>query len=209
MDCPLSSRNQLPKLLNRRKLLGTAIEIGTHQAEYAEIFLSIWKGETLYCIDPWQNTSSDYEQQAQSLPEAKETRIHDLDIAKRRLQRFGKRAVIVPKTSQEALTTQMNLSSADFVYVDGDHTEDAVFNDLNLAWSVLERGGILAGHDIICPNEVRGGWGQFIQLALTRFCDSFSNTIYVYLIKEEGGLPWSYFMIKGDHNNGTGALNYE
>jgi hypothetical protein len=35
----------------------------------------------------------------------------------------------------------------DFIYVDGDHSEEAVYADLKAWWPTLRDGGIMAGHD--------------------------------------------------------------
>lgn len=37
----------------------------------------------------------------------------------------------------------------DFVYIDADHTEDAVYKDLQAWWSKVRPGGVLAGHDYV------------------------------------------------------------
>jgi predicted O-methyltransferase YrrM len=41
----------------------------------------------------------------------------------------------------------------DFIYIDGDHTEEAVYADAKLAWPLLKTGGILAFDDYTWQHE--------------------------------------------------------
>lgn len=53
----------------------------------------------------------------------------------------------VKMTSIEFLTTAEDKDYYDFIYIDGDHTSDAVFKDASLAWRALKPGGIMAFDD--------------------------------------------------------------
>jgi predicted O-methyltransferase YrrM len=59
----------------------------------------------------------------------------------------------------------------DLVFIDGDHSPDAVFRDLILAADLLPRdGGVLVAHDYTDPQEVgRPGWTVGVQQAVDRF----------------------------------------
>jgi len=52
-----------------------------------------------------------------------------------------------------------NKTNYDFIYIDGDHTEKAVYNDAIGAWSLLKTGGILAFDDYL--------WGAELEPSLT------------------------------------------
>lgn len=41
-----------------------------------------------------------------------------------------------------------SFGTADTVFLDGDHSEDGLFEDISAWWNVLKPGGIMAGHDI-------------------------------------------------------------
>lgn len=45
--------------------------------------------------------------------------------------------------------------SLDFIFIDGDHSYDAVLRDVNLYWSKVRPGGIFAGHDWNLPDVNR------------------------------------------------------
>lgn len=187
----LSSRNEFGKLLNERNLLGTAIEVGTNQGDFASIFLDTWKGELLYCVDPWDNPP-DYIRQARTLG-GDGNRNNDFIAAKRALRKHNSRVEFLQMLSSEAAKWRAN-NSVDFIYLDGNHEPPYVEQDIRLWWPKLRSGGILAGHDIVMPGEVDGGWGQYIQPAVFRFAEDWG--LDVHLVVEEGGLPWSYHMTK-------------
>lgn len=53
----------------------------------------------------------------------------------------------VKMTSQNYLITADEKDYYDFIYIDGDHTADAVFKDASLSWNALKPGGIMAFDD--------------------------------------------------------------
>ena len=69
----------------------------------------------------------------------------------------------------------------DFVFIDGDHSEDASYLDFCNFYPLVKKGGIFAGHDIVLPD---------VEKSLKRFFgETFSKIIRVsnnawYLIKE-------------------------
>lgn len=191
---PMSSRNQLGQFLRDRGLLGIAVEIGTHRGEFAEQFMKSWDGQELTCIDPW-SVPEGYEEQAKHLWGG-QSREQDYLEAMRRLQPFNhptKRVRLCRGTSAQGLSLYDD-NTLDFVYIDGDHSLEGVMFDIQYWWTRLKSGGVMAGHDFLCPGEMNGGWGQYIQPAVLSHAALFD--IDVYLIAEEGGLPWSYYFIK-------------
>jgi hypothetical protein len=55
--------------------------------------------------------------------------------------------------------TNVPLGKYDFIYIDADHTADAVASDAEYSWELLKRGGILAFDDYM--------WGQDMKPELT------------------------------------------
>lgn len=189
----LSSRNQLPNFLNERGLKGVAVEVGTHRGDYAEIFLRKWKGEKLYCVDPWETATEDYSGQAKTLHESDGDRHHDYLTCLDNLRHDMDRVEILKQTSMMAKSLLYSRGVfPDFVYLDGNHEPPHVKNDIFHWWSLLRVGGVLAGHDIVCPGEPDGGWGCYIQPVVQKFFKDEK----VYLIVEEKNLPWTYYVVK-------------
>lgn len=185
---PMSTRNQFGWLLNTRGLIGEAVEVGTHRGEFARILLHDWRGKHLSCIDPWAIPPG-YEKQSKTLWGDGDA----YNEAKRRLAPHKNKVSLIRKLSSEACSDFLD-KSLDFVYLDGNHEPPYVEEDIRLWWPKIGRDGILAGHDIIMPGEIAGGWGQYIQPAVFDFAKE--QNIDVYLVVEENGMPWSYYLIK-------------
>ena len=192
---PLSSRNQFGNFLNERGLVEKGVEVGTHRGEYASTLLKHWKG-TLYCIDPWRFLP-EYENQSKFLEGSNGNRQLDYLAAKTSLAPYGPKAVIRKKTSREG-ANDFREGSVDFVYLDGNHERPYIDEDISLWYPKVKSGGILAGHDVVCPGPPSfDNWGKHIQNALIDFYRRVNlANFYIYLIIEEGGLPWSWYLEK-------------
>jgi len=185
-------RENLGKLLNDRKLTCRAIEIGTHRGYFAEKFLEVWEGQELCCVDPW-TIPDGYETQAKYLSGNGKDREDDFRWAKRMAEAYKSRVTLIRKLSVDALSLFEN-EYFDFVYLDGDHREDAVRLDLDCWFEKLKPGGIIAGHDIVCGSAGEDDWGIGIRKAVGDFATI--NGLNIYLIPENGLIPWSYYMVK-------------
>jgi hypothetical protein len=179
-----AGRSGLAGFMNAYGLTGDAAEVGTHRGEFAADFLRTWRGKRLYCIDDWRADYGD--------PAGKGDREGDERHARLRLRRWPKKAAVI---KQDSLTAAARFpdESLDMVYLDADHRAEAVTADLLAWWPKVKDGGLLAGHDIICPGEPLGGWGQTVQPAVFGF--AAERFLTVFLIPERGW-PWSYYMIK-------------
>lgn len=184
---PFVGRNNFPTLLHERSLIGTAVEVGTHRAEFAEAFLSTWQGERLYCVDPYLSGYNDKD------PVSHSNRDDDYLEAMRVLQPFHNRVSVLRMTSKEA-APDFSKGSLDFVYIDGNHDFEYVNDDIHAWWPKLRFGGVLAGHDFLCPGEVNEGWGRYVQKAVVPFANEVEADIY--LVVEEAGMPWSFYLLK-------------
>jgi len=190
-QAPFHSRLSFGRWLNDHGLTGIGVEVGTHRADYATVLLDSWNGTRLICVDPWLNPVG-YESQAKYLW-GDGNRDHDLEEARSRLARYGDRVIIRRCLSLEA-ARETEDNSLDFVYIDGDHSYDAVLADLTVWYPKLREGGILAGHDFVCPGELReDDWGTQIQPAVADFADKAGLT--VYLVTENYPSPWSYYFV--------------
>lgn len=118
-----------------------AVEIGTDRGIFARDFLDRWRGEILYCVDPW----APYD-------EMNWPREPDMLSALFLLARHAPRFRAIRLTSNMAAIHIPQ--TPDFIYIDGDHTQSDVENDLRIWWDRLRPGGILAGDDY--DSEHRG-----------------------------------------------------
>jgi hypothetical protein len=139
-------RGELPHILNARGLLAQGAEIGVLRGQFAEILLDAWRGQKLYCVDPWREFPREEYQDRKNVPQAEQDRLFAQTIE--RLRRFGPRAEILRRTSREAAPLFSD-GQLDFVFIDAQHHYEAIREDIALWRPKIRRGGILAGHDYL------------------------------------------------------------
>jgi Methyltransferase domain len=160
----LPTRDQLPLLLNRRRLCGIGVEVGVQRGRYSELLLSHWQGRKLVSVDPWREDAPEAYVDRANVPQDVQEQL--FAETRDRLQRFGCRSEIWRLASHEAAAL-IEDGSLDFVYLDGRHDYRSVLADLDDWWPKLRPGGIIAGHDYVdgsFPNgefEVRRAVDEF------------------------------------------------
>jgi predicted O-methyltransferase YrrM len=126
------TRNNLPKKFDA---LGykKGVEVGVYRGGYASKILAGFSGH-LTLVDPWQNYPV--------LMDAKDA----YDICKKAVEPYKDRVTFMRTTSEEA-SSHFEDESLDFVYIDGDHTYNAVTLDLEKWYPKVKKGGLFYGHD--------------------------------------------------------------
>jgi predicted O-methyltransferase YrrM len=71
--------------------------------------------------------------------------------AKDRVSKYSDRVVILKTTTTQA-SAQLLPGSLDFIFIDADHSFEAVLEDLQNWYDIVKTGGWLLGHDW-CPGE--------------------------------------------------------
>ena len=132
-------REDIAGVLNQLGLTQVAVEVGVDRGGFARDFLSKWDGDCLYCVDPWQTDLPGY------VDHISWNREPDYHIAVAALAQFCDRVRILRHTSEQA--ARMIWHEVDFVYLDADHSYEAVKLDIQTWWPKVRAGGILAGHD--------------------------------------------------------------
>jgi len=102
------------------------VEIGVDQAETSVFLLDNMKLEHLYCIDPYNQRDSRYEK-AQNL-----------------LKKYDNCTLIRAASHEASSIVPDNL---DFVFIDGDHSYEAVLLDFEDWVPKVRSGGLVSGHD--------------------------------------------------------------
>ena len=129
-------RHQFPLLLNEWNLLGEGVEVGVCRGIHAEQILSLWPG-TLHLVDPWAKVEG-YEEEYDHAANLKETR--------ERMAPYKGRYYLL-RTSSVKAAGKFYDGALDFVYLDANHTYEAVKADLEVWWPKVKPGGMLAGDD--------------------------------------------------------------
>lgn len=130
----------LEKLIKERGIKRMA-EIGCAYGNLAKHLLENTELEMLYSIDPYLA----YPQ----MPCIQTQEDYDLlfGYVTEKMARFGKRFKLIRKTSMDALW-EFTKGDFDMVFIDGNHTYDAVREEITWYEKLLPEGGILSGHDL-------------------------------------------------------------
>ena len=125
----VKTRNELAEYFNE---LGfkTGAEIGVNRGFYSRQLCRSIPDLKLYCVDPWVIKIPRHEEKYQEAL----TMLSPFDTH------------IIRKTSMEAVK-DFEDESLDFVYIDGDHSYQAVKDDLREWSKKVRKGGIISGHD--------------------------------------------------------------
>ncbi len=154
-----------------------AVEVGVHRGDYAKKILAAWHGR-LVLVDSYREVGPDYPE-SQLDGERKE---HLWEVA----NGIGRdeRCMVIVADSEKSSGLFDNESLA-FVYIDADHTYEAVKRDIELWWpKVRLHDGILAGHDY-----------ESYHSGVKRAVDEFAANRAVYVTGEED-CPPSWFCFK-------------
>ena len=135
------------------------VEIGTYRAKSAAEILLACQGSCrrVYTIDPFVDyrhhsgvaASQHFHVDFEKLYEETRRFLEDLPIT------------LLRCTSEQAAHGWRN-GLIDLVWIDGNHTEDAVYKDLVSWFPLVRRGGILSGHDWALPS-VQAGVSKFLK----------------------------------------------
>lgn len=134
---PNAGRTELLQAFAARGFMAGA-EIGVWKGGFSEAMCAALPGLQLRCIDAWGSDPTYHEaKQAASW-------VHIRAKAERRLSRYG---CVIDARLSVAAARDVPDGSLDFVYIDGNHGQAAVYRDL-VTWAPKVRvGGIVAGHD--------------------------------------------------------------
>lgn len=131
----------------RENNLRIGAEIGVAFGGHSEAILKNTNVEKLYGIDPYQHTKG-YED-PMNLSQEEFDELYNFTL--NRLAPFGKRYEHILKSSNEAVNNVPD--NLEFVYIDGDHSYQGVWQDLCAWFSKVMEGGIIGGHDYDHPSH--------------------------------------------------------
>jgi predicted O-methyltransferase YrrM len=111
-------------------------EIGAYSGESTLLFLNSGKIQKLYAIDPWIPGYDDNDNASDS----------DFDLVEQTFDKNikGHNVIKMKCTFAEAFHL---LPELDIIYIDGNHTYEAVKQDIELSLHKIKKSGIICGHD--------------------------------------------------------------
>ena len=140
------SHNKIPEIINKNNYLG-GVEIGVAYGGHSESILKNTNVKKLYGIDPYLNYDeyrNDGQCFEQNVMDDIYTFVHD------RLSYYGDRYELIREMSNISVKSFLD-DSLDFVYIDGNHFENYIKEDINDWWAKVNVGGVLCGHDYNHP----------------------------------------------------------
>ena len=177
----IKHRTQLPELLKYFNLPMVAVEIGVAEGNSSVDFLNAGL-DKLYSIDNWKTI------EGQKGDGGHNQKWHDANFeqAVSRLNSFGDKSVILRGMSNE-MAKEIPDNSVGLLYLDGDHSDNGVMNDLNNYYSKVMKGGVIAGHDFLQPH-----YG--VKDAVEEFCRN--HDYEVHIIPENKDEDAGFYFIK-------------
>jgi hypothetical protein len=136
---------------------GVIAEVGVWRGDFSERILSRLKPARLHLVDPWTFVRQyDESWYGGSIATSQDDMDEIFEGVQRRFAtHIAAGRVVVHRVASVAAAQALAAELFDVVYIDGDHTYDAVRADLQ-AWAPLvSRRGFLAGDDY-----VSGGWWE-------------------------------------------------
>ena len=137
------------------------LQVGAYTGDASDWLLTsilLDPSSTLTDVDTWQG-SDEREHQAMDFDAVYGIYLNRMDKYENVMSIKGDSTYVLPNLKEKY----------DFIYIDGDHTEKAVYRDATNAWPLLKSGGILAFDDYL--------WGQDVHpelrpmLAIDRFLE--------------------------------------
>lgn len=128
--------------INRMKGDVIGVEIGVLKGETSHVLLESCPNiKKLYGIDPYITYTAIDVIRSQEDMNNYEKALHQ------NMKPFGERFELIKKKSIDA-ADQLANEPLDFVLVDGDQTEDSIYNDIELYYPKIKKNGYIFGHDI-------------------------------------------------------------
>lgn len=152
-------------------------EIGVHLGDFSAQLIRRCSPQKLILIDPWKYATSDLGQHTLYGGDK-----YTQDILDSRFINVKNRFSKYISTGTVEIIREKSIDAAhhitngylDWVYIDGDHTFDAVLNDIQQYYLKVKKGGLIIGDDY----SLDGWWGDDVIRA-------FSKCIYEYNMKIE------------------------
>lgn len=138
-----TNREQIGDFLKHHNLNGIGVELGSFKGQFANTILNNWGGKLLM-VDVWRELPH------QEYDDASNHREH-IDAYSQSMENikgFEDRAYMMRMKGEHACDFIQD-ESLDFIYIDANHTYDAVKQDLKLWYPKIKSGGLVMGHDYL------------------------------------------------------------
>lgn len=124
-----------------------AAEIGVWKGTSSAYFLQQIPELYLMMVDPWAVIQEYIDSGDKTARQTQEQFDEIAETAKRNTEEYADRRLIFKTTSLKAASLLEGFNSLHLIFIDGNHAQKAVAEDLRLWWPKIRPGGILCGHD--------------------------------------------------------------
>lgn len=148
-------------------------ELGVLKGDFAEKILQKINPSELILIDWWNGEvfSGDVDGNNTELYDGEQL----YNSITERFREFGSVKVFKSKTEK---ILEFEDSYFDFIYIDADHSYEAVKKDLENCYLKVKNGGYLAGHDYgINPIKAKNNYNFGVKRAVDEFCEKYNQKI--------------------------------
>lgn len=150
----LTERKQFGKWLTEHKLTGQAVEVGALSGGNARDWISTWPGR-LVLVDLWIPQDPKIYREEQD-----KTNFYDCKKECDRLAaEYSPRVTLLQMDSVKA-SYMFSDGWLDAVYIDANHSYEAVMADMNAWWPKVKSGGVFCGHDAYIDTQ----WPSFCEV---------------------------------------------
>lgn len=197
---PLSLKRQIREILgisdhtdHRQVLLellpkhAVGAEIGVHKGDFSQYLLDRVAPKKLHLIDPWQSYDDEvYLRSWYGQSNADQTTMDDRYnlVVKRFQEQINQDIVKIHRSSSIEAVEDFSDEYFDWVYIDGNHLYEFVFQDLENFYGKVKNGGILAGDDY----NIEGWWDNGVTKAVDEFVKKYNLELNIlgsqFLIKK-------------------------
>lgn len=169
------------ELMRRMPPKSMGAEIGVYRGDFAAELLKLPLAR-LYLVDTWADNGLDYERDVLHLNNAAHEDNHRFVLERFQEPIKHKKAFILRMPSVDAAALFYK-GELDWIYLDANHTFDAVYDDLQAWAKVIKPGGFICGHDYT-ENAEATKMNFGVVKAVNRFCEREGWKV-VYLTDEE------------------------
>lgn len=150
----------------------TAVEVGVHRGETSRLLLQTFPNLYLTMVDSWCEhlAGSEYRKSGDRCAKLTQKQQDENRDYAREITQFAElRRAIIPFPSLETAEVYSHQPVRwNVAFIDGDHTLQAVRDDIAAWWPLVLPGGLMCGHDIDHPRDQRGVWG--VRRAVEEHC---------------------------------------
>lgn len=140
------------------------LEIGVFRGEFAKEIIKTVSPSELYLVDIWSGSMGSGDKDGENY-----VKINDMQTVYLSLfhQVKTKPNIHLVRCDSLSFLNSCDDNFFDAIYVDGDHSEEAVYNDMLNSLKAIKPGGLLMGHD----------YHHQIKKAVDKFCVDYNQTI--------------------------------